>query len=265
MGISITWSGAGALLAGALLAAPLAAQEDLASLLAERQQSVPRGKHSFEETWLLPEGGGAAPNAEATRFAGRVTVYQEGPRERLEIRRAAEGRLGEPIVIVSDGRGYHLVTAVGATEVTASAPAGDPFVRLILAGPPGEAPTHRVVSAPGGGVAAVVLRSPGMPAFDSGKAFELKLPQVGGGLLKSGLSSFSAAGNTQVVASAGARGVDQLRTANGTISVTPDPDAVRWMEAQDVSAIEFESFKQEERLKPYDALPKSPALPGASS
>lgn len=246
-----------ALVAASRGAAPLAAQENgLAALLAERQKSIPGGRHAFEETWLLPEDGAAA-TAEATRFAGRVAVFQEAPRERIEIRPATDGALGDPIVIVSDGEGYHLVTRVGATPLAGSVQAGDPFVRLVLAGPAGAAPPHRVVTARG--VAAVVLRSQGRPAFESDVAFELKLPQVGGGLLKTGLSSFSPAQNTQVTSAAGARGVGQLQTAAGSVAVTPDPAAVAWMDAQTVSPIAFEAFKRAVRLDPYDALPDGSA------
>ena len=234
-----------------LVAATAWAQDDLGATLAERQKAVPKGRHAFQETWLLP-----APDAagQPNRFAGRITVYQDGPRERLEIRRVEGELLGEPIVIVSNGRSYQLVTKVGATPLAESAPASEPFVRLVLAGPAGEAPQHRSVPLPSGGEA-IVLRSAVDPDFDSGDAFQLRLPQVGGGILKSGLSQFSAAQNTQLTASAGARGVDQIRTADGTISVTPDPEAVRRMEARAVSEVELEGFKLEGGLVPYDELP----------
>ncbi len=243
-----------------LLTAPAIAQQDLGTLLAERQEAVPRGRHAFQETWLMP-----APGADAgpSVFAGRATVYQDGPRERIEIRRVENGALNDPIVIVSNGRSYQLVTRVGSTPLVESAPADDPLLRLVLAGPPGDAPQHRRVPLPVGGQA-VVLRNAIDPDFDSGDAFRLRLPQVGGGLLKSGLSQFSPAQNTELTASAGARGVDQIRTADGTISVTPDPEAVRWMDAQAVSEVELERFKLEAGLAPYDALPGSDAESAAT-
>lgn len=254
LSIPLTW------IAALALAAPAIAQQDLATLLAERQDAVPRGRRAFQETWLMPAGGADAPSSE---FAGRAVFYQDGPRERIEIREVENGALGDPIVIVSNGRSYHLVTKVGATPLVESAPADDPLVRLVLAGPPGEAPQHRTVPVPAGGQA-VVLRSALDPDFDAGNAFQLRLPQVGGGLLKSGLSQFSAAQNTQLTASAGARGVDQIRTAEGSISVTPDPDAVRWMDAQTVSEVELEEFKLEAGLAPYDALPAGDPDPSGS-
>ena len=244
---------------GLLLVSTASGQDDLGAVLAERQKAVPKGRHAFQETWLLPAEDAAAP---PNRFAGRVNVYQDGPRERLEIRRVQGDALGDPIVIVSNGRSYQLVTRVGATPFLESAPAGEPFVQLVLAGPAGDAPQHRSVAVPAGGQA-VVLRSTIDPDFDSGDAFQLRLPQVGGGLLKSGLSQFSAAQNTQLTASAGARGVDQIRTAEGTISVTPDPEAVRRMETRAVTEVELEDFKLEGRLAPYDELPAAAeAAPG---
>ena len=136
-----------------LLTATASAQDDLGAVLAERQKAVPKGRHAFQETWLLPAQGAAAqPN----RFAGRITIYQDGPRERLEIRQVEGEGLSDPIVIVSNGRSYHLVTKVGATPFAESAPSKEPFVRLVLAGPPGEAPQHRSVPVPSGGQAVVI-------------------------------------------------------------------------------------------------------------
>lgn len=254
---------AGALVAwGATLALPLRAiaqEEDLGAMLAGRQEAVPSGRHAFQETWLLPSPD---DDAGGNQFAGRATFYQDGPRERIEIRQVRSGVLEDPTVVVSNGRTYHLVTKVGSTPLVESAPADDPLLRLVLAGPPGHAPQHRTVPVHDGGQA-VVLRSAIEPDFDPGDAFRLRLPQVGGGLLKSGLSQFSAAQNTQLTASAGARGVDQIRTADGSISVTPDPEAVRWMDAQAVSEVDLEGFKLEAGLAPYDVLPDVEAGPTA--
>jgi hypothetical protein len=62
-----------------------------------------------------------------------------------------------------------------------------------------------------------------------------------------------------VTAAAGTRGVDQVETAEGTVSVTPDPAAVEWMEDQRVSPGELERFRLEGRLSPYDAIPEAGA------
>jgi hypothetical protein len=249
---------AAALGIGALAPGSSAAQA-LQATLDARREGMPGGKRSWQETWLVPETGpSAADAAQVRKFAGRVVAYQEGDRERLELRAARGTELDEPVVVVSDGEAYWLVTRVGASPLAESAKASDPWLGLVLAGPPGDAPAHRAVPAADGGVAAVVVRSPQPSDFDASAAFALKLPQGGSGLVRTGLAQFSPGADPTVTAAAGTRGVDQVQTANGTVSVTPDPEAVRWMEAQAVSAVALESFRMEGRLDPYDVLPEEP-------
>ena len=249
----------GALLAlalGATVPVPSPAQS-LQATLDARREAMPRGKHAWQETWLVPESGtSAADAAQVTKFGGRVWAYQDGDRERLEIRAARGDELDEPVVVVSDGEAYWLVTRVGATPLAESARASDAWLVLVLAGPPGDTPAYRSVAAAGGGVAAVVLRAPEPADFDEDKAFALRLPQGGSGLVREGLAQFSPGRDPNVTAAAGARGVDQVETAEGTVSVTPDPAAVEWMEDQRVSPAELERFRLEGRLSPYDALPE---------
>jgi hypothetical protein len=246
-------------LAIAAVAPATAAAQALQATLDARREAMPSGKRSWQETWLVPETGSSAPDAAQVRtFAGRVVAYQDDDRERLELRAARGNELDEPVVVVSDGDGYWLVTRVGATPLVESAKASDPWLGMVLAGPPGNAPADRSVPAADGGVAAVVIRSAESGDFDSSAAFALKLPQGGSGLVRSGLARFSPGADPTVTAAAGTRGVDQVRTANGTVSVTPDPEAVRWMEAQELSPVALESFRIEGRLDPYDALPEEP-------
>ncbi|HET6638736.1 MAG TPA: hypothetical protein VFH82_08150 [Gemmatimonadota bacterium] len=249
----------GATLAFAIAAAfpvPSLAQA-LQAALDARREAMPRGKHAWQETWLVPESGTAAADAaQVSKFGGRVWAYQDGDRERLELRAARGDALEEPVVIVSDGDGYWLVTKVGATPLAESARASDAWLALVLAGPPGETPAYRTVDAANGGVAAVVLRASEPTDFDEEKAFALRLPQGGSGLVREGLAQFSPGRDPNVTAAAGARGVDQVETAEGTVSVTPDPAAVEWMEDQRVSPAALERFRLEGRLSPYDALPE---------
>lgn len=249
------------LLAAALaLLAPVpgaVAQDDLAATLEARAEKAPAARRTFRETWLLPPGGGTAAGPEGVEFAGRVTVLQERKKERIEIAKVQDGALGAPVVVVGDGKAYWLVTRVGATPLAESAVAEDPLVRLVLASPPGAAPPHRTVEAPGGGVRAVALRHPGPVDFDAARAFAVRETALGGGGLAEGLSSFSAAGDQRVVAAAGARGVDQVRTANGTVSVTPDPGAVAWMDSVAVDPMELEAFRREGRLPPWQSMPEA--------
>lgn len=244
------------LIAGLLLATSLSAQDDLQAMLDARREAIPKKKQVFEETWLIPADG-AEPEAEP-RFAGRVVVFQDRSKERIEIRRVIDDQLEEPIIIVCDGRRYHLVTRVGATDLISSEPVADPFVQLVLGGPAGAAESHRTVTGADGTTTAIVLRHARDPDFDGDEAFELRQPQVGSGLLKKGLSSFSAAQDRHVAASAGARGVDEIETADGKVSVTPDPAAVQWMEEQSVPPLELEEFRIEARLAPYNDLPEPP-------
>jgi hypothetical protein len=227
--------------------------QDLSAALERRADRVPDGKGAWQETWLVPRSGAVAAGAGDTEFGGRVQVRHDEGRERIEIRRVVDGKLGPPMVVVGDDDGYWLVTRVGAVPFAGSDPARDPFVGLVLAGPPGAAPPHRTVPATGG-IAAVVLRHP-LPADFDDDAFAIRRTALSGDRIAGGLSSFSAAGDAEVVASAGARGVEQVRTANGTVAVTPDSAAVAWMETQAPSAVDAETFKLESGLAPYDALP----------
>jgi hypothetical protein len=229
----------------------------LQATLDARREAMPRGKHAWQETWLVPESGMSAPDAAGvTKFGGRVWAYQDGDQERLELRAFRGDELEEPVVVVSDGDEYWLVTKVGATPLAESARASDPWLALVLAGPPGEAPQHREVPAEDGGVAAVVVRAPEPADFDEDEAFALRLPQGGSGLVRAGLAQFSPGRDPNVTAAAGTRGVDQVETANGAVSVTPDPAAVEWMEEQRVTPGALERFRLEGRLSPYDGLPE---------
>lgn len=253
--------GLGLVLALAVLApAPGAlAQDDPAATLEARADRVPSGRRTFRETWLLPPGGGTAAGPEGLEFAARVTVLQEGGRERIEIAAIEDGALAAPRIVVGDGSDYWLVTKVGATPFLESAVADDPLVGLVLASPPGAAAPHRTVEAEGGGIRAVVLRHAGPVDFDADRAFAIRETALGGGVVARGLSSFSAAGDRRVVAAAGARGVDRVRTATGTVSVTPDPAAVAWMDSVAVDATDLEAFRREGRLPPWQALPEPAA------
>ncbi|HJU86782.1 MAG TPA: hypothetical protein VJ788_05390 [Gemmatimonadota bacterium] len=248
--------GAFALAIAAAFPRPAPAQT-LQATLEARREAMPRGRHAWQETWLVPESGTSAPDAaQVTKFGGRVWAYQDGDRERLELRAFRGDELEEPVVVVSDGDAYWLVTKVGATPLAESARASDPWLALVLAGPPGEAPQHREVPAEGGGVAAVVVRAPEPADFAEDEAFALRLPQGGSGLVREGLAQFSPGRDPNVTAAAGTRGVDQVETANGAVSVTPDPAAVEWMEQQRVTPGALERFRLEGRLSPYGGLPE---------
>lgn len=251
-----------ALLAG-LAATPLGAQ-DLSAVLDRRADQVPDGKRAFQETWLLPRSGAVAADASGTEFGGRVSVFQEEGRERLEIRPVRGGALADPIVVIGDGDEYWLATAVGTTSLAGSEPGRDRFVLLVLEGPAGNAPPHRTVPADGG-IAAVVLRAAMSADFDEDDAFDTRRAPLASDRLGGGISAFSAGGDREAVAAAGARGVERVPTPDGEVAVTPDPAAIDWMETQAASPMETEAFKREGRLAPYDALPPAEAAPADST
>jgi hypothetical protein len=242
---------AAALLAAGTAPGPAAAQ-GLDAVLAARAKAIPKGPRAFEETWLRPPAGGAASERDLT-LAAKVSAFQQAPRERLEIRPVSGRRFGEPVVVVSNGKGWFLVTKLGATPLAESAKASDPLVTAVLGGPAGDAPRKRRVEGAGGKLDAVVYREARPADFSASTAFSLKAPKVGGGLLKKGLASFAEPADTQATASAGARGVDEIETPEGTVSVTPDTVAVAWLDGREPDALELEAFLLAGELGPYAA------------
>jgi hypothetical protein len=62
--------------------------------------------------------------------------------------------------------------------------------------------------------------------------------------------------SASVVATAGARGVDRVRTPRGEVAVTPDTMAVRRMEQLAVGAMRLEDFLRQGGLGPYRPEPR---------
>jgi len=230
-------------------AAAAASAQGLDETLAARQKALPKGKRAYQETFLTASREGATTERDL-KLAAKVAVFQEAPRERLEIRPVSGSSFGEPLVIVSNGKGYFLVTKVGSTPLAKSAKASDPLVIQVLASPPGETARKRQVEGPDGKLLAVVYREPRKADFSSETAFTLKRAKLGDGLLKKGLASFGDADAT-VTASAGARGVDEIETPSGQVSVTPDSSAVAWLESREIGPLELEAFLLTGGLGPY--------------
>lgn len=224
--------------------------QGLEQTLAARQKALPKQKSAYDETLLTAPGGGAASEKEM-RLAAKIAVFQEAPRERLEIRPVTGSAFGEPVVVVTNGSGYFLVTKVGSTPFAKSAKASDPVVLQALASMPGATGRRREVKGPDGRLKAVVYREPKSADFSSAMAFSLKPTRVGGGLLKKGLASFAASDQTTVTASAGARGVDEIETPEGKVAVTPDSSAVVWLEDREIGPLELEAFLLAGALGPY--------------
>ncbi len=240
----------GALLALFCAAAPEAAGQTLDATLAARQQALPKQKTAYVETFLNAPAGGAASEKDL-KLAAKVAVAQEAPRERIEVQPVSGETFGETVTVVSDGKGYFLVTKVGSTPLAKSAMAQDPLILQALASMPNETSKKRVLKTPEGKLSSVVYREPRPADFSEATAFSLQAPKLGGGLLKKGLSSFAADDQTAVTASAGARGVDEIDTPNGKVPVTPDSSAVVWLEGHEVSPLALEAFLLAGGLGPY--------------
>jgi hypothetical protein len=227
--------------------------QTLEETLADRQKALTKGKHAYLETFLTAPAGGAATEAQL-KLAAKVAVFQEAPRERLEINPVSGNSFGEPVVVVSDGKGYFLVTKVGSSPLAKSAKASDPLVLRALASMPGETARKRQVKGPDGKLLALIYRESRGADFSSSTAFSLKPSKVGGDLFKKGLASFAESDDTAVTASAGARGVDEIETPDGKVSVTPDSSAVVWLEGREIGPLEQEEFLLQGGLGPYAAM-----------
>lgn len=231
---------------------PAAFGQSLEQTLEARRKALPKPKTAYGETFLAAPASGAATEGDL-KLAAKVSVFQEAPRERLEVHLVNGSAFGEPIVVVGDGSGYFLVTKLGATPLAKSAKASDPLLLQALASMPDESARKRTLKAPDGKLAGVVYREPRGADFGSSTAFDVKASKVGGGLLKKNLAAFGDSDDTVVTASAGARGVDEIDTPKGKLSVTPDPGAVVWLESRQVGPLELEAFLLAGGLGPYAA------------
>lgn len=238
--------------------ASAAPAQELDATLAARQKALGKGKRAYQETILTAPEGGAASEKEL-KLAAKVAVFQEAPRERLEIRAVSGRSFAEPVVLVSNGAGYFLVTKVGSTPLKGSARASDSVVLQALTSMPGESAGRREVKGAGGELLAVVYRESRTADFNSSTAFSMKAAKIGDNLLKKSLASFGESDDTAVTASAGARGVDEIQTPGGTVSVTPDSSAVVWLESLEVGPLELEAFLLAGGLGPYAASPTEEA------
>src|SRR5687768_2279672 len=92
---------------------PAANGQALEATLSARQKALAQGKRAYQETFLTAPAGGAVTEKDL-RLAAKVAVFQEAPRERLEIRPVSGTAFGEPVVVVSNGTDYFLVTKLGS-------------------------------------------------------------------------------------------------------------------------------------------------------
>jgi hypothetical protein len=200
----------------------------------------------------------------------RVDYFANPPRWRAEIRRSTDGRsFGTPEVVFGNGATVQVQTPLGATPLARHAVGRDSLVLAAVAvmdaagrarGP--AAGRIAEVAGAAGPVTRVVFRRPRRnPTFSD----DLLNPgrQAGGRvLLASGIQSVGDQRSASVVATAGARGVDRVRTPRGEVPVRPDTAAVTRMERFAVGAVRLEEFLRVGALGPYStrgaAAPSQP-------
>ena len=191
-------------------------------------------------------------------LVARVEAYSQPPRWRLELARTTDGTaLAAPIVIIGGGAEPVVLTEVGSTPLSRHAAGQDSVVRQLVAGfgangrPARAAPARIVETGAGGRVTFVVLRR---AVARADFADNLLSAGAGGRLGRSlgrfGVQSLGGERRTDVVASAGARGVARVRTVDGEIVVQPDTAAVLAMERVTVDLAELDRFLRELQSAP---------------
>ncbi|MEX2282768.1 MAG: hypothetical protein WEE89_09825 [Gemmatimonadota bacterium] len=189
----------------------------------------------------------------------RVDYFANAPRWRAEIRRSTDGvDFGEPTLLLGDKKAVQVVTAVGATPLEQHVLASDSLVRAAIifdaagkrTGPASGAMVERAAN---GSVLRVTYRRPvSAPSF-SDDNLNPRNRSAGRQIISNSLASVGNQRSASVVATAGARGVDRVKTARGEISVTPNPMAVAQMERIAVGTMKLEEFLRAGGLGPYKA------------
>lgn len=188
----------------------------------------------------------------------RVDYFANPPRWRAEVRRSADGRtFGEPDVLLGNAATVLVVTRLGTTPLERHALGGDSLVRA-AAGVMDAGGRRRGVAngrlaeprADGTVFRVAFRRSARAPQFDD-RLLDPRNASAGAQLISSRLTSVGDQRSAGVVATAGARGVDRVRTPGGEVPVRPDTTAVLRMEAYEVGAMRLEDFMRLGRLGPY--------------
>ena len=207
--------------------------------------------------------GRIVPQPDSLALVMRVDYFSAPPRWRAEIRRTSDGQtMGAPQILVGSGAAAQVVTQVGTTPLDQHALGRDPLVRALVvfdhAGRRQGAAGGRIAErGPDGQVARVVYRrAVRNPDFDT-RLLDPGNRAGGRTLLASGISAVGDQRSAAVVATAGARGVDRVKTPGGDVPVRPDTLAVARMEHFAVGSVALEAFLRAGGLGPYAAPPDS--------
>jgi adenylate cyclase len=254
-GASVLRALVGALLAGVLLTAPLDAQT-----AAPAAQAPARARWTdwvyrpgrWNGTTLAPLAT-RNPNTDSLALIARVEAYSAPPRWRLEFVRTTDGiNFSSPLVVIGGGAPPVVLTDLGSTPIREHAAWEDPAVRQAVEefGANGRitrtAPARVVRTGTGGVVELVVLRrAVARVQFSDDLLGTGTVGRLGRSLGRLGLQAVGGERRTDVVASAGARGVARVRTVSGVIVIMPDTAAVRRLERSDVDLVDLERFMRE--------------------
>ena len=203
--------------------------------------------------------GRIAPRPDSLALVMRVDYFSAPPQWRAEIRRTTDGQtLGNPDILVGSGTQAVVVTPLGTTPLEQHALGNDPLVRALVVfdqtgRPKGPAAGRITERGADGSVTRVVYRRQVQnPDFDT-RLLDPGNRAGGRTLLASGITRVGDQRSASVVATAGARGVDRVKTPGGDVPVTPDPAAVARMEHFAVGSVALEGFMRAGGLGPYAA------------
>lgn len=186
-----------------------------------------------------------------------VAYFSAPPKWRAEISRTADGRtMGPPTVLIGEGAQAVVVTPLGTTPLAQHALGQDALVRAAVVF---DASGHRQGPASGRIVERLANGSVGRVVYrraERSANFDLALLNPGGRsagatMLASGIARVGDQRSASVVATAGARGVDNIKTPAGSVAVTPDTAAITRMDHYAVGTVALEEFLRAGGLGPY--------------
>lgn len=188
----------------------------------------------------------------------RVDYFSRPPKWRAEMRRTSDGQtMGAPDILVGDGAKVVVITALGSTPLEQHALGGEALVKAAAqvfdatGRPQGPASGRLAERAANGAVGRVVFRRAVRNANFADALLDPGARAGGRNLLASSITAVGDQRRASVVATAGARGVDRVKTPGGEVPVKPDSAAILRMERFSVGAVALEDFLRTGGLGPY--------------
>ncbi|HEX8245868.1 MAG TPA: adenylate/guanylate cyclase domain-containing protein, partial [Longimicrobium sp.] len=195
--------------------------------------------------------------ADSLALVAQVDGYAKAPRWRAEVRKVgADGRLGEPLVLLAERNRVVVLTGVAAAPLAQNAAKDNPVVQAVVAqfderGALKQPGAGRIVQRAGGKVARVLVRRPAVNGdFPDALLAMSRGRRTLNDLVQRTTGQAASNRTASLAPTAGARGVTQVQTPQGTISVNPDPAAVLAMDQRAVDAVAVDAFVREGHLEP---------------